>query len=783
MDWGVNASRREFLATGAVSFLAGCANSGQSTEDTEGRSPPDTDGEPSEGTEQGSSPETENSPTRTSRALVPGHMKGRQGEGVCTLVNDWVDRPFDGDISVDDTDMNTVVARHRKQLFYHVPGESDIESGLDSMDETGAFSDINYADKSRTAWDPEYALQRISGFTRAYLADEHPLNGDSRLREAATTALQYWIDQDPTSDNWWFNEIGGPREMRDILTIMVGEDRNWLADRPGLAGDAFEYLAQAETRGTGANLLDLALIELVHACLANKPALVREVSEQAIGEIVLRTGEGIQSDLSFQQHGNRLKQYAYGDVYLRTVIAYASYCQGTGFAIPDHRLNIVVDMLLDGHRWMQRRGYYTISAGGRGSTRQDDLQALHVAGFAEDLLEFTDYRSEELQRLADLVTTGEGVDQPGGRKGNRSVSVTGHRSYWDSDIDVQHRQGYFVSLKYQSNNTRPPEVVNGEGYLMDQHKNGVHWITRAGDEYSGLQPVLDWSRLPGLTASRVTPVVGKEVSPDFTGGLSDGRYGTSAFKFPEYRSSEEDGVTFHKAWFFGEGIISCLGSGITAGDGDQPLTTALAQRRLRGDVRYGKKDKIRTLPVGTTRTARADWVHHDGIGYHVPGDTAITVAAREQSGSWNDLNATEPEDTVSANVFSGWLDHGKAPDDDSYVYHVDISDTHTDVVAGIDATVLANAPSIQAVQHPNIGFTGAVFWEPGGVESDTLSIAVDSPCLAQVSEPADARILTVADPAGEHDRVTVDIDGVEYTVELAPCDAGRRAGTSVELRN
>jgi len=119
--------RREFL-TGAAAFcLAGCSSPDQPSDDTKR--------EPATGNLQ--------MPSETDGKLVPDHAEQRHGDAVCTFTAEWLDRSFEGDIAVDEEDMNTVVARHREQLLEDVPSESALESRLEEMDDSGAFPDVD----------------------------------------------------------------------------------------------------------------------------------------------------------------------------------------------------------------------------------------------------------------------------------------------------------------------------------------------------------------------------------------------------------------------------------------------------------------------------------------------------------------------------------------------------------------------------------------------------------------------------------------------------------------
>ena len=158
-----------------------------------------------------------------------------------------------------------------------------------------------------------------------------------------------------------------------------------------------------------------------------------------------------------------------------------------------------------------------------------------------------------------------------------------------------------------------------------------------GEEYRGIYPAWDWSRIPGVTARLgIEQPAGHTFTGTnaYAGGVSDGRNGILAFQ------SDYDGVTARKAYFFLGDRLLCLGSGIT-GAVDGVIATTVNQCRERGPVELGRWDGRRITNPNGASTAR--WVWHDGFGYVFPGGSGqpVVLQRQVQRGTWNAINGLQ----------------------------------------------------------------------------------------------------------------------------------------------
>ncbi|MFB6135672.1 MAG: polysaccharide lyase family 8 super-sandwich domain-containing protein [Halobacteriaceae archaeon] len=657
--------------------------------------------------------------------------------------------------------MDAAVERARERLLRELEADPERVREYAAGLEAGRWPDLDYDDPSMADWDPLDALDRVRTLARA--AHEDADCADP-AREAALAGLRGWLDYDPRSENWWANDVGAPRRMRDAL-LLVGE---WLSPEYRAAAqsvlDRVELYEGGDLRGEGANALWFAELAFLGGCLAGDAERAAEARDAAVSEVAVTTRDGVQADFAFHQHGPRLQQFHYGRSYVDTAVGMAELLDGTGAAFPDAALGVLADVVLEGHRWMVRGGEAVPTALDRAVTRVGATDVTGFAGTVRTLADVGAPRSDALRAFAAYL---------GGGPEAGAAPVLGHRHFPSADFAVHQREAFTFALKLVSEATRHSESINDEHRLGEYFTAGVHLLQRRGDEYAPVLPLLDWSRLPGVTGVDDPDARVRPERPAYGGCAGDGRTGLAAFDLDHPLDGGR--LAARKAWFVGEDAVVCLGADVTASAGR--VRTGVEQRRRDGPVHAGAPgDGGERVRVGAATRVDAGWVHHDGVGYLLPDGGRLAV--EERSGDWNRVNGSQDR-AVSATLFDCHVDHGIAPDAGTYAAVVvpgrDRSRTAA-LAADPPATVVANDADRQAVRFGD-GTVQAAFRGAGAVApAEGPRVAVDGPCLVQVRPSASS--VTVADPRGEARRVGVTVAGDETSVRLA----GReRAGVTERL--
>ncbi|HWZ94960.1 MAG TPA: polysaccharide lyase family 8 super-sandwich domain-containing protein [Opitutaceae bacterium] len=636
-----------------------------------------------------------------------------------------------------------------------------------SLKADGSWPDLDYASAARSAWPPRDHCRRMVAMAMV-AAGGMDVSGDDRKRllDSIHRAFRFWIRHDFQCPNWYDNEISIPK-LIGTCALLLGEN---------LAPDEYAYatqisLARYGIGKAGQNKVWLAENTLIRGLLQGDEALVNQAAPTIWNELHVSMEEGVQPDYSFHQHGPQQQFGLYGLAFAAEIGRWGTVLQGTPWALPEDKLEVFRHYLLDGENWVSWRGAMDISSCGRHLMPRNPLDgAAETAAVMEEAAVFDPGSAPAYQAFA-------ARNQPGVPN-----DLVGNKYFWRSDYMV-HRTGEFAAtLKLSSKRVVGTEMVNAQNLSGYYLADGALYLYQSGGEYTDIFPVWDWRKIPGVTCAQTelpafkttlvqTDVPGLEfktssVPSDFVGGVSDGTNGCAALDYAR------DGVVAKKAWFFGANFVVCLGAGIS-GEARAPIVTTINQCLLRGSIRLQQNGKVKSLQAaGGTSLAKVEWVEHDGWRYVFPGGTPAHLKAGRVTGNWKKVfaNPDTPKGDVTENVFTLWLDHGKAPQDASYACVIMPAGEKT------TAAVVANTPEVQAVKIDQALF-GAVFWQPGKVElADGLLAWVDQPCIVLVD--TDMRAAWISDPTQKLASIRLQVGELVQTVTLP---TGGEAGRSVAV--
>jgi chondroitin AC lyase len=308
------------------------------------------------------------------------------------------------------------------------------------------------------------------------------------------------------------------------------------------------------------------------------------------------------------------------------------------------------------------------------------------------------------------------------------------------------------------------QPYNSEGLMNHHLGDGANFISRTGDEYSDIAPVLDWQKIPGTT------VVQKPVLPpskdiqkrgltDFVGAATDGQYGAVAFDF----KSLHDPLEAKKGYFFFDHEYFCLGAGITSLSED-PIATTLNQCLLQDDVVVDHGGRRSALGQGRRELDDVRCVYHDGVAYLFPEPVKVNISNQPATGSWHKINhqSDSPRDSISRNIFKLWLDHGPQPQDGAYQYIVVPSITKRALLTCLnhcEIEIIANSPNIQAVRHTGLNIYQVIFYQAGRIQlSDKMKLTVTNPAIVMIKTQGDrVQEITVSDPSRKQDKLHLSV--------------------------
>jgi chondroitin AC lyase len=628
------------------------------------------------------------------------------------------------------------------------PNENTVKSLLATIQPDGTWPDVDYTHQSRSAWRTPQHLNHLTQLASSLYAGSNT----PELKPAIHLALNHWLEKDYTNPNWWWNDIGVPRNLSHILLLLDQE----ITDEQRKLGT--QILLRAQLEKTGQNLVWLADITAKRGLLNRDADLIKQAYTRIAEEIRISFDEGIQPDASFYQHGPCLYNHGYGAGFASDCSRLAALLVGTQFAFPQDKIDKIAFYVLDGSRWMLRGTTPDYGAKGREISRKG-ASARYLISVCDNLLQLNTGREEELNAFKIHLQNGQGS------------AVTGNKHFWRGDIITHHRKGYYTSARFFSTRTVSTDGPHNREGLKSHHlADGCNYLFQSGKEYDGIFPVWDWQKIPGTTVAQTGDFESRphiHGTTDFVGGASDGTYGVATFDL------NRETVSAHKSWFFFDREYVCLGAAIQS-PSQSPIFTTLNQCHLNGDVFVNGQ----AVDQGDHALQNVESIHHDNVAYIFPETSDLHLRNNTQTGSWHDINNQYDQTTLSQNIFSLWIDHGIQPNKSQYAYIVAPNLPKIDLPLytqrhGIQ--ILQNTSQIQAVHHANQRITGAVFYEPGDLQiSREITIAVNHPCALIMRDNS----LTLSNPKNEMLTVAVTLtrgDSVETFVFELPdgLDAGK----------
>ncbi len=631
---------------------------------------------------------------------------------------------------------------------------------LQRLRSNGSFSDLNYRGNSdASAADLQQVGVRLEALSLAYKWND-PSNtyfNNPTLKNRILQGWNYLAAKGGTvvAPNWWWKDIGVPQGLSDGLVLMRAEMSSKLR---GQILTKYFGTDWQPTKLDGANLAYQAPIAMIDGLLRGNTGRIRDVVNRVTTELYRYSGEGINRDLSFYQHkaGTAYNYYSgsYGLVFARDISRVMNWTGSTSYAFPTWAVDQEVHFILDGLAWQTRGDALDIPSQGRSISRAGwPTNAPYILRNAMADLAPLGRRTDEL--LAGIDRYDNGVSD--------TNYLSGNKSFWMGDAMANQRPDMLTTVRMLSSRVARPETASGENRLGFFEGDGFTMFVQDGDEFGQrggpeITQVWDWQRLPGTTVEHTGNIpyfdmfqttANSTGGSDIVGSVSDGQYGLAAM---DYRRSGVS-VTARKAWFFFDNEVVALGAGISDPSPSAPVFTSLNQVFLDGSVTVQDAAGRRTFDLGGSDSITGQgWVEHDGLGYVLldPSDKT-TVQAQFQRGTSG----------LMLPVFSAWVDHGVGPQNATYAYAVvpgvtpDQLDAYSQALPFI---VLANTPTVQAVQNPALQQTQAAFYAAGSLKiSDSLTISVDRPINLIIKQIGDDISITAADPRQSASAVLISV--------------------------
>lgn len=618
-----------------------------------------------------------------------------------------------------------------------------------SQNPDGSWADVNYADRTSSAngatWSAYIALYRMLALTHAYRDPKAAGFERPEVLTAVERALLYWDAVDPGNTNWWETEIGE--------SIAMGRISVFLADV--LSADALAVSLKHNTGKldpVGANgawrttnyLFEAVATRNFANITTGFATMVQTVAVDDSGAV----NEAVQPDASFWAHGAQLYSEGYGMALFTMVAMWADAARGTSLAFTRDQLDTVAFYIIDGTRWMIREEFGLLYLLYRPAKTIDGVTS-YASEFLDpldrmartDALYATDYR--ELAANIRGATAGNGQ--------------TGDKYFWRSEFLSHLRDDYGIFTGLNSSRTVGSEyrstLRRDVGNEVVWAKAGTTAIQVTNEEYTALGAAFDWFHYPGVTAPYVKETTlgtaGRSGNGgSFTGGVSDGSYSIAV------HSLDRVGTQAQKSYFYFDDEMVALGAGIRSTSSAE-IHTTVNQVDAKGNA------GVDGAPIASGTDAKviagASWAYNDKVGYVFPGDEAVTVSNKTQTGSYY---GDEPQ---SHDAFTLYLNHGVKPTEAGYEYIVLPAATAEETAAyAADpaVTVLQNDTAAQAVQHAGLKRTMATFFRAGSLDiGGGRTLTVSKPAIVLLDESGAQPVVSISNPSQPGLLVDVSLSG------------------------
>lgn len=616
---------------------------------------------------------------------------------------------------------------------------------------------IPYASRTQTVWKPVLHLDRIYELTMAYIYENSPYYNRKDIFSIISKATQYWHDRNPTSTNWWFQEIAAPQKM-GLNLLLLHSGQNFIPSEYVVKIlDRMRLQSSRLLLMTAANKIDIALHVFYRGILERNEELINAGVDAAKSTIFKSKGvsEGLQVDFSYLQHGQQFYTTGYGEESIKGLINFLFILKGSKYVIPLKESEHFLKFVREHYFLLFRSKYYMTSGIGRHIAIKGRLTGAAALRNAK-LLQMIDVKNESVYNSIIKSLSGSENASFGMHK------VLNH--YWVGDYTLYSSPSYNFDVRFAT--TRTCRVGTGnstnlKGYFLTEGSNN---ILVDGNEYFDIFPVWDWSMLPGTTLPHKNPIPNTfawETLGNSTlgGGVTNGKVGITVYEMNNF--DYDVNTKAKKSWFMFGNEIVCLGAGITS-SAIENVNTTINQCHFVDNivVNINSEEIIIERNENHVFNGSANWVYHAKVGYCFPTSTNISLSSLSQNGSWHSISSFYEQDNLSKDVFKLWINHGLQPFNSTYSYII-VPNKTLHEFRGYDASkiqILLNTDSIQVVYNKNENIMGLVFYKPARFSISSFQITSSGSCLILLKNPFSKNVEGwISDPSQIQDKITVEL--------------------------
>lgn len=505
-------------------------------------------------------------------------------------------------------------------------------AAVPALGTNGRWADLDYVTDKGSNWDPREHVSRCETLAAAIAVGAPEASAYADTIKAAMTS---WYANVPKSSNWWYEMIGIPGPVGHTAVLAesaICEDPVYAKMVANLAVRKDHANAQ-----TGMNLLWVRGIRFIYGLLTLDPGeMADDAAVMGSTIAVVSSGEGIQTDWCFHQHGAQPQIGNYGSQFLSGQVFWSNVFAGESYGYSQAQRDILTGMVENCFEWSLWKGGLEPGAMGR---QIDD--SVYLKG----------------GRIADAVAA----------SGRTLGDPRGYRYFDKSAYSIYRTDGWMASVKMGTSTIISSESTNGDNIYGWYLGDGAIWTLVTGREYEKVHALWDdWRMVPGVTQFRgvPTPAFGDKVKyrkPTATAS-GDGSALRTTFAY-----GPEEGLSYTKTWSFRPNGYDVRVANVTVTSSAPAGRSDVATCIENANACDGDAGMVTQTPTYS--------VYHNGAVYYVifAAPERISFVLEDREGDQHDYTTSLPVGTmVSGRIFQLLVSHGKSPSNDTLAYSVRI---------------------------------------------------------------------------------------------------------------
>ena len=555
----------------------------------------------------------------------------------------------------------------------------------------------------------------------------------------------YYNENTESKGNWWDYEIGAPRSINNILTLMneyfsKEEIEEILLPISKMVPDPSKIMV-SQNRGKkafGGNLSDIGKVKVIEGVLLED----EEKLELAINTVsnvleVVSEGEGFHYDGSYLDHADIAYTGAYGSVLIDGFSQLLPVIQLSPYKIKQEKLKILYNWIYDGFLPLIYRGELMDMTRGRSLSRkvQNDHTAaaevlrgiLRIAetsetseknklqGIVKNIIQSDNYYDAFLSLrsfydvyLFENILSNNMVEESSRDTYLKLYNDMNKIAYYNKD------RNFAFGISMYSDKVQNYEFMNKENAKGWYTSDGVSYLynddlSHFSDNYWA---TVDTYKLPGITENNKVREKGigmTTMKNSFVGSTSlNQKFGTVAMDF----SNLDNTMSAKKSWFILGDRLVFLGSGAKDVSGTNGYTVIENRKIKRSSKNCSmEKEDYKVIVDGKEKTVDSNEMELQvnniflkssnkemNIGYKFLNTTSLNLKKETRSGTWKDINESQSNESVENTFLTIVQPHDMVRNNYAYVLYPNRDEKEfAEEVSREEITVIENSETNQVI--------------------------------------------------------------------------------------